>query len=664
MIIKYIIVTTTISNYFGNYFIKWVKIISTNREACIILKNNLLGKNFKLERGNAQGDTISPFLFNICYQILLFKFEFDLQIEKVPTILPDAPVDTAPGQTGPVSYYSRKVFTFADDCNLAVKSCRRTMTVITEVLAKFAEISGLECNIEKSNYLEFGHIDNEDVGTGIGLVKKDNLKILGMTISNSRVTINESNSAHITRKINDQVSKWNRFNLSLAGRIRIAKTMLYSQINYLGSFLDFDMQCKKRWEAIIYAYVKGNLNISLKRCFLPVKNGGLGLPDLNDFIDSQRCTWIIHASRNINAAWKEIIRRCSLVDYFNHDITLANTQEGCITGMVTAFNRLKKGYAMSNNNYLKMLLLKNELFTVNTRNVAVFEIEDLDPDLPDPVRNTLMSLTLARITTNGVILSRADLIEKIGHFISPALYKKLSDISRTARTRYHHDNCLSGISMGTFLGPWKKGSKRLRNHIEYNKHISISHNIVKFAENTNTVIGLDCALKLNTQWSLSFFNHTTSTFLFKLTNNTLCYNSVLSHFVRGHSRNCTLCDLVNNPEIEDENCLHLFYSCEVAERLRNDFFKWLTSDENFILSRHEFFCCTSYENKNKNFIMMTTIRIFIQYIWECKLRKNLPVLDATKRFIFNEMELIKNTNLRFKIALGLSGINFSQQRLV
>jgi hypothetical protein len=66
---------------FGEQFIKWIKVLCTNREACVILTGNKLGKNFKLRRGNAQGDTISPFLFNICYQLLLLKLEYDLQIK-------------------------------------------------------------------------------------------------------------------------------------------------------------------------------------------------------------------------------------------------------------------------------------------------------------------------------------------------------------------------------------------------------------------------------------------------------------------------------------------------------------------------------------------------------------------------------------------------------
>jgi hypothetical protein len=59
--------------------------LCTSREACIILDVNKTGKNFKLEHGNAQGDIISPFLFNICYQILILKIETSLQIKSIYT---------------------------------------------------------------------------------------------------------------------------------------------------------------------------------------------------------------------------------------------------------------------------------------------------------------------------------------------------------------------------------------------------------------------------------------------------------------------------------------------------------------------------------------------------------------------------------------------------
>jgi hypothetical protein len=70
---------------FGDKIISWIETICTGRKACIILEPGKFSRNFNLERGNAQGDVISPFIFNICYQILILKMETDLQIKKVET---------------------------------------------------------------------------------------------------------------------------------------------------------------------------------------------------------------------------------------------------------------------------------------------------------------------------------------------------------------------------------------------------------------------------------------------------------------------------------------------------------------------------------------------------------------------------------------------------
>ena len=65
---------------FGENFKKWVKLLCTNRKACITLEGGKVSRTFNLLRGNAQGDILSPFIFILCYQILIFKIQFDLQI--------------------------------------------------------------------------------------------------------------------------------------------------------------------------------------------------------------------------------------------------------------------------------------------------------------------------------------------------------------------------------------------------------------------------------------------------------------------------------------------------------------------------------------------------------------------------------------------------------
>jgi hypothetical protein len=65
----------------------------------------------------------------------------------------------------------------------------------------------------------------------------DNLTVLGMNIQNA-IDNRYENEKKIGEKVTKEINFWKRFYLSLPGRINIAMTMLYSQLNYLGSFLN------------------------------------------------------------------------------------------------------------------------------------------------------------------------------------------------------------------------------------------------------------------------------------------------------------------------------------------------------------------------------------------------------------------------------------------
>jgi hypothetical protein len=87
-----------------------------NRAARIVLLNDVSTNFFELEQGNAQGDTISPFLFNLGYQILLFKLEYDNQIHGLidPVHIPEAllPLPINVSQVPP------RIYALADDATV------------------------------------------------------------------------------------------------------------------------------------------------------------------------------------------------------------------------------------------------------------------------------------------------------------------------------------------------------------------------------------------------------------------------------------------------------------------------------------------------------------------------------------------------------------------
>jgi hypothetical protein len=340
--------------------------------ACVIIGDNKVGKNFKLERGNAQGDTISPFLFNICYQLLLFKIEYDLQIKRVPVNnpVPDSPLF----RTGvPVSTYGNKTFTFADDCNIICSRDTNTLTRLKTILNSFKTLSGLECNLEKTHVMALGaqEINDDDI-TGEGFVIKNQLTILGMKISNNLEQDIRSNAEHITRKITENITRWSRNNLSLPGRILIAKTMLYSQVNYLGSFLSFNKNILSEWEQLIHTFVSGNLNISIKRTFQSIEVGGLGLFKMNDFLMAQKMRWVISVHRDVDARWKELMNANGIQNVFRWHKSRHGHMNPVLEGLFEAVQQFKLCYAGINNNYRKLPIFGDQIFSVGIVKICEF----------------------------------------------------------------------------------------------------------------------------------------------------------------------------------------------------------------------------------------------------------------------------------------------------
>ena len=221
---------------FGPNISKWLSMLSTNRQACIIIEGAETTEFFDLERGNAQGDTISPFLFNLGYQILLYKLELSFQIEGILSDAVNARMD--PGRDGlphpppqlEVGHPDPRAFALADDCTLLVKPDKRNLRNIISILGDYEAISGLGCNLEKTTVMLIG--DNRRVPDFIqelSFTAKDELTLLGAIINKNGFSAS-NNGKKIVGKMRKQVNFWKRFNLSLPGRISIAKTFLYSQV--------------------------------------------------------------------------------------------------------------------------------------------------------------------------------------------------------------------------------------------------------------------------------------------------------------------------------------------------------------------------------------------------------------------------------------------------
>jgi hypothetical protein len=172
--------------------------------------------------------------------------------------------------------------------------------------------------------------------------------------------------------------------------------------------------------------------------------------------------------------------------------------------------------------------------------------------------------------------------------------EKFNIIKRSAMdVKEEHENLQvvkKGVDILTFCNRFKKGSKPFRRVLRNFTQEEIPRNINTYAENTQTIIGLELGQKINGLWGFSFFSNDLRVFLFKMHTNILGLNNRVAHFIRDHSPICTFCRILARGDASDESTLHLFYECPTTETVRNEFFVWAYIEaEDFVISRNELF---------------------------------------------------------------------------
>jgi Reverse transcriptase (RNA-dependent DNA polymerase)/zinc-binding in reverse transcriptase len=635
--------------------------ICTNRKACIILENGSFGENFNLERGNAQGDVISPFLFNICYQILLLKIEFNLQIEKIdlPAVTIEEEGQVLIGAVSSVSYRSKKVFAFADDCNILTSLNPESIIEITRVLNNFGAISGLECNVQKSHILPIGH---EPAVPGairnLGFEIVDEMTVLGFKISNKDDLI-EENCRTIIDRINSQKRVWVRYNLSLPGRINICKSMFYSQINYIGSVLPVPDEIIRQIENSIHEFVSGNLRISKQRTFLSVDRGGLGLFNIKNFIDAQICSWIRRASP-VDQDWKVRLLGTGTGNLYRiNESEILGNQFPITKNILRAFDCFRTKFGTIDNNYKFSYIVNNRSLTVGIRSREILTVNDILIEVNgDPERTRrLLNIRISDLVINGQKLNKANFTRTIGFDISVEFWRKLDKIRSAAILRYGSDDYLPVKTMERFFSEWKRGSKKIRNVLNKPATDFIPHNMVKYAENTEIIINFELSRYLNSIWNRGYFSNNFRVFLFKMHNNTLPYNTMLSHFVRDVGRNCSFCDILENPEEEDETILHLFFTCTVSERIRTEFYNWITNGTVNHVTRREFFGTFRSANNLLNEFLNIVTDLLKKFLWDSRTKKTLPSFVGLQNFIKDEILTMTRVSKKFKTIAMSSGLD-------
>ena len=677
----------------GNKFAKMLNLITAGRNATIRFDDGSVSRQFPLETGAPQGNSPSPLQYNLCEQIAIIKIELDPRIASVynhfliPPLLPALAELREPGEAGrqipdplfqqrpvpvlvlnapavipnrnlqdPFRYESNretdKVESFADDKTVTFLANELGLQTVVNILEQFYNISGLKCNMEKSCIMYIGSDDPApDFLAQFDFEPVDSIKILGMNINNKVDNLQDCHTSTV-EKVTKIINFWSRFYLSLPGRINIAKTLILSQISYLGCIITPKPETLKNLKTQINNFIIGRLNIAKDRVCRPTELGGLGMIDLDEFITAQQISWFKRAHTSTRDNWRVDLKRIGHGNVLIiGKIDILAERFPIFIFLCESLEKFLKFFYSTNENFSKSFLLNNPLINISIHDNRLLNWEFLARTFQAQDLSRLCRVGLDSISSNGRLLSLDEISANTGLNLNLMSYLRLQTAFHTTRKQWGGNRYSDGsaITIENFLTRFRKGSRPIRNILSGKKNSSIKvadiRNIKTLTELINaTPTGDKEIKKILSFWGLSFLPMNLREFSFKFFNNSLGLNQRIAHFVGGQGQGCTFCTIVNNGPILPESFIHFFFDCETTSRIR-EWFQQTFIPEIVFTSRNAelkfwFYGIIPNQGENSNCFILTLVQCFFYSLWRFKLQKRCPVRSSFQLEIFYTLEKI------------------------
>jgi hypothetical protein len=360
-------------------FLDMMDTLGTNRQSRIIFDDKSLSLPIILGTGRPQGDCPSPLQFNVGNQILLFKCEFDPLISSIygnaevpraifPVNRDDVPLNFRYESNAETD----TVDGLADDTTISMMLEVRSLERLKTILEEFTILSGLKCNLDKTCVLPLGpRSDVVDAVPGLGFVIVEKLKLLGFNITKNGPEV-VSTFDTLYQKIANLVTVWDRYRLSLPGRIGIFKTLLLSQLSFHDSILRPASDQLERIQRLMNSYVIGSLKVAKNRLYLNPDLGGLGLINIDTYLTGLHCSWIKKAASSTRDNWRVDLRSLTGGNCFTASTSSTGINNSpVLLTLARDFEMFTKHFFNFQDNYKEAYIWENNFFSNgNARNLV------------------------------------------------------------------------------------------------------------------------------------------------------------------------------------------------------------------------------------------------------------------------------------------------------
>ena len=266
---------------FGENIRKWVNIFYTDPESCIINNGHCSGR-FNLSRGVRQGDPLSPYLFILATEILTNAIINHKDINGIK-------IDNS----------EYLISLLADDTTLLLDGKEESFRATFDLLERFAKISGLKINYNKTVAIRIGLNEGVEYRLGEGKnIKWQSLgkfTLLGINYDLDEEDITATNYTSKSKEFMKILNLWNTRNLTIYGKVCIIKSLALSKLVHLFSSIPNPPEnILKQLQSACFKFIWNNGSEKIQRTTMynDYRNGGFRVPNLLTFSMAQKLVWI------------------------------------------------------------------------------------------------------------------------------------------------------------------------------------------------------------------------------------------------------------------------------------------------------------------------------------------------------------------------------------
>lgn len=539
---------------FGKSFRNWIKILYNDTESCV-MNNGVSTGYFKIDRGLRQGDPLSCQLFNLVIEVLCIHIQNRDDIQGIP-IGPDKRV---------------KLSGFADDLRLFLNNVTSAFNAIN-VLHSFRRCSGLKTNDDKTEAMWIGSARHRS-DTPINVRWTKTMKILGIFFTDDDKEMIKLNYEDKLPSLKCAMGLWKHRDISVMGKITIAKTFGISQFLYTSSVVSMPIHIQNKINSILFHFIWNGPD-RIKRTVLcgDYASGGLKMINLKSRVQTQNIMWLKRLASTTDAGWKDILLHY-LKPFGGKDFLKCNIDVKKLKGVIPPFylEALTLWFELTNfkpvkvDDVLNQTIWNNKFILIGKKMVYYSKFAEAGfhtlYDFIDDKGNWLKFSVLGKGFNNIDRLKWYGIINAIPkEWIN--LIRRSPTIPTIVKNNEIGCNLLNGFTPLENL----KSRNMYKYFISNTQDIPITDYTLQTTHNLNEkeckdvyMIPFYSTICCKSRW-----------FQYRTTHNILTTNSWLYRIKKIDSPLCELC------HIENETIYHLFARCSITNSFWNEIEKRIT----------------------------------------------------------------------------------------